>query len=119
MRDEFSRSSLFRTFRPPGLFATPVSPAAAAKCPQGSRDFYTRADHASLPLHASSMLAVWYRQLTAEGLAPSQTCSHVGRYQPLSSSGSHQANTPVMLNGVFVSFIEFILFPVVSLNATA
>ncbi len=28
------------------------------------------------------------RQLTAEGLSPSQTCSHVGRYQPLDSSGS-------------------------------
>ena len=58
MRDELSRSSLFLTFRPPGLFATPVSPTAAAKSPQGSRDFYTRANHASLPLHASGMLAV-------------------------------------------------------------
>ena len=50
---------------------------------QDSRDFYTRADHASLPLHAPGMLAVRYRQLTAEGLSPSQTRSHVGRYQPL------------------------------------
>jgi len=58
MRGEFSRSSLFLTFRPPGLFATPVSPTAAPLRPQGSRDFYTRADHASLPLHALGMLAV-------------------------------------------------------------
>ena len=55
---------------------------------QDSRDFYTRATHASSPMRASGMLAVWYRQLTAEGLSPSQTCSHVGRYQSLDSSGS-------------------------------
>jgi hypothetical protein len=53
-----SRSSLFLTFRPPDLLATQVSPTAAPKRPQGSRDFYTRADHASLPLRASGMLAV-------------------------------------------------------------
>ena len=58
MRDEFSRSSLFLTFRPPGLLATQVSPAAAAlKGPQDSRDFYARANHASLPMRASGMLA--------------------------------------------------------------
>jgi hypothetical protein len=51
---------------------------------QNSRDFYTRANHASSPTRVSGMLAVCYRQLTAEGLSPSQTCSHVGRYQPLS-----------------------------------
>jgi hypothetical protein len=28
------------------------------RVPQGSCDFYTRANHASLPLHASGMLAV-------------------------------------------------------------
>ena len=77
--------------RHPGL---PCRCAPAAS--QDSRDFYTRADHASSPMHASGMLAVSYRQLTAEGLSPSQTRSHVGRYQPLSSSGSHQANTPVI-----------------------
>jgi hypothetical protein len=54
-----SRSSLFLTFRPPGLLATQVSPAAAPSRPQGSRDFFsTRADHASLPVHASGVLAV-------------------------------------------------------------
>ena len=30
----------------------------AHKGPQGSRDLYTRANHASLPMHASGMLAV-------------------------------------------------------------
>jgi len=48
------------------LLATQVSPTAAPKRPQGSRDFSTRADHASLPLRASSMLAVCIRQLTAK-----------------------------------------------------
>ena len=61
-----SRSSPFLTFRPPGLFATQVSPTAAAPEPQGSRDFYARAEHAPLPLRASGMLAVRTRQLTAE-----------------------------------------------------
>ena len=37
---------------------------------QDSRDFYTRADHASLPVHASGILAVRIRQLTAVGLSP-------------------------------------------------
>jgi len=31
-----------------------------AKRPQGSRDFYSRANHASLPVRASGMLAVCY-----------------------------------------------------------
>ena len=53
-----SRSSLFLTFRPPGLLATQVSPTAATRKPQGSCDFYTRANHASLPLRVSGMLAV-------------------------------------------------------------
>ena len=76
-----SRSSPFLTFRPPGLFATQVSPTAAPKRPQGSRDFSTRANHTSLPMCASGMLAVRNRQLTAERLSLSQTCSLVGRYQ--------------------------------------
>jgi len=61
-----SRSSPFLTFRPPGLFATQVSPTAAAPTPQGSRDFYARARHAPSPGRASGMLAVRTRQLTAE-----------------------------------------------------
>ncbi len=75
-----SRPSPFLTFRPPGLLATQVSPTAAPKRPQGSRDFSTRANHASLPMHASGMLAVRIRQLTAVGLSPPKTCSLVGRY---------------------------------------
>ena len=82
-----SRSSLFLTFRPPGLLATQVSPTTAPKGPQGSRDFYTRANHASLPLRASGMLAVRIRQLTAEGLSPSKTSSLVGRYPGLPPAG--------------------------------
>src|SRR6266851_4444571 len=62
-----SRSSPFLTFRPPGLLATQVSPTAAPKRPQGSRDFSTRATHASLPMRASGMLAVRIRQLKAVG----------------------------------------------------
>ncbi len=79
-----SRSSPFLTFRPPGLLATQVSPTAARKRPQGSRDFSTRANHAPLPMHASGMLAVRIRQLTAVGLSPPKTCSLVGRYPGLS-----------------------------------
>ncbi len=76
----FSRPSPFLTFRPPGLLATQVSPTAAPQRPQGSRDFSTRANHTSLPMHASGMLAVRIRQLTAVGLSPPKTCSLVGRY---------------------------------------
>jgi hypothetical protein len=54
-----SRSSLFLAFRPPGLLATRVSPYRCDhRVPQGSCDFYSRANHASLPLRASGMLAV-------------------------------------------------------------
>ena len=53
-------------FKPPGLLATQVSPTAAAREPQGSRDLYARAEHTSLPICASGMLAVRTRQLTAE-----------------------------------------------------
>ena len=37
---------------------------------QDSRDFYTRADHASLPVHASGILPARIRQLTGVGLSP-------------------------------------------------
>jgi hypothetical protein len=50
------------------LFATQISPTAAALPLQGSRDFSVRAEHVSLPSHASDMLAVRTRQLTAEDL---------------------------------------------------
>ena len=63
-----------RYFLRSGLLACspPRSPLPLRlKSSQDSRDFYTRAEHASLPLHASGMLAVRNRQLTAEGLSPS------------------------------------------------
>ena len=44
----------------------PRSPLPLRPKAQGSRDFSTRANHASLPLRASGMLAVRIRQLTAE-----------------------------------------------------
>src|ERR1700694_1411420 len=86
-----SRSSPFLTFRPPGLLATQVSPTAAPRRPQGSRDFSTRANHASLPMHASGMLAVRIRQLTAVGLSPPKTCSLVGRYPGVDTSPTDDA----------------------------
>jgi hypothetical protein len=42
----------------------------ALKSSQDSRDSYTRANHASSPMHASSILAARIRQLTAVGLSP-------------------------------------------------
>ena len=44
-------------FRPPSLLVPQVVPTAA-NVPQGSRDFYIRAERASLPPHAPDMLAV-------------------------------------------------------------
>src|SRR6516225_5711082 len=44
-------------FKPPSLFASQVAPTATAK-PQGGRDFYVRAERASLPQHAPDKLAV-------------------------------------------------------------
>jgi hypothetical protein len=44
-------------FKPPSLLASQITPTAAA-WPQGGRDFYTRAERASLPPHAPGMLAV-------------------------------------------------------------
>jgi hypothetical protein len=44
-------------FRPPSLLVPQVVPTAA-NVPQGSRNFYIRAERASLPPHAPDMLAV-------------------------------------------------------------
>ena len=52
----FRDCSHFVMFRPSGLLASPIVPTAAAYLPQGSRGFYVRAEHASLPPHASDML---------------------------------------------------------------
>jgi hypothetical protein len=57
-----SRGSCFRgcrhsfMFRPPSLLVSQIVPTAA-HVPQGSRDFYIRAERTSLPLHAPDMLA--------------------------------------------------------------
>src|ERR1019366_2767096 len=53
----FPRCRHFFMFRPPSLFVPQVVPTAA-NVPQGSRDFYIRAERASLPPHAPDMLAV-------------------------------------------------------------
>src|ERR1039457_3456743 len=47
----------FFMFRPPSLLVSHIVPTAAI-LPQGSRDFYFRAERASLPLHAPDMLTV-------------------------------------------------------------
>jgi hypothetical protein len=47
----------FFMFRPPSLLVSQIVPTAAI-LPQGSRDFYFRAERASLPLHAPDMLTV-------------------------------------------------------------
>ena len=57
-------------FRPPGLLATQVAPAAVGPSPLGSRGFYVRAYDGLLPPRPSDMLAVRIGQLTAWGLPP-------------------------------------------------
>ena len=47
----------FFMFRPPSLLVSQIVPTAAV-LPQGSRDFYFRAERASLPPHAPDMLTV-------------------------------------------------------------
>ena len=47
----------FFMFRPPSLLVSQIVPTAAV-LPQGSRDFYFRAERASLPPHAPDMLSV-------------------------------------------------------------
>ena len=53
----FRGCSHFFMFRPLGLLATLVAPTTAASC-RAVCVFYVRARHASLPPHASDMLAV-------------------------------------------------------------
>ena len=74
----FLRSSLRVCLSPRSLPPLPIS--------QGGRDFYFRAERASLPLHAADMLSVRYRQLTEKGLSPSQICGLVGCSRGLPSS---------------------------------
>jgi hypothetical protein len=52
----FRDCSHFVMFRPSGLLASQTVPTAATLSPQGSRGFDIRAEHASLPPHASDLL---------------------------------------------------------------
>ncbi|SRR5713226_1889383 len=64
-------------FRPVSLLVTQLAPTAVV-ISQGSRDFYVRASHGSLPPHASDMLTVRFGQLTVRGLSPLKIRSLVG-----------------------------------------
>ena len=52
----FRDCSHFVMFRPSGLLASPIVPTAAAYRRRAAEAFYVRAEHASLPPHASDML---------------------------------------------------------------
>src|SRR5216683_7845776 len=56
-RGQISGLQIFLMFRPPSLLVSQIVPTAAI-LPQGSRDFYFRAERASLPPHAPDMLTV-------------------------------------------------------------
>jgi len=71
-------------FRPAGLLATPIAPTAVI--PPGSRGFYVRAYHGSLPPRAPDMLTVRFGQLTGRGLSPLKIRSLVGCSPNASSS---------------------------------
>src|ERR1035437_4922365 len=88
-------------FRPPRLLVPQVVPTAA-NVPQGSRDFYIRAERASLPRHAPDMLAVRIQAIDGartSTLQDSQPC----RLLPL-----HLLRTPDILcandSGQLVSY---------------
>ena len=82
---DFRGCSHFLTFRPLSLLATLVAPTSTVSC-RADGNFYVRAEHASLPPHASDMLVVRIRQLTTRGLPPRQTRSLVGCSSPFSAS---------------------------------
>ena len=79
--------------------------------PQGSRDFYARAEHEPSPIRASGMLAVRTRQLTAEdfhlldlqpcrplpGLAPAGTTELSRHTWTSSPSKRHRANVSIAI----------------------
>ena len=52
---DFRGCSHFLTFRPLSLLATLVAPTSTVSC-RADGDFYVRAEHASLPPHASDIL---------------------------------------------------------------
>jgi hypothetical protein len=57
-------------FRPPDLFTTQVAPTAVTLSGLGSRGFYIRASHSSLPPRAPDMLVVRTGQLTTGDFHP-------------------------------------------------
>jgi len=57
-------------FKPLGLLTTQVAPTAALTSRLGSRDFYIRASHGSLPYRAPDMLVVRIGQLTTGDFHP-------------------------------------------------
>ncbi len=65
----FRGCSHFVMFRPLRLLAT-WSLSTSTVSSRAVCDFYLRAEHGSLPSHASDRLAVRTRQLTARGLSP-------------------------------------------------
>ena len=98
----FRDCSHFVMFRPSGLLASPIVPTAAAYSPQGSRGFYVRAEHASLPPHASDMLTTrpgnWWcgdlhpTRFTALSAAPVQwgyNANQVAGIRPVRTFISH------------------------------
>jgi hypothetical protein len=66
----FRGLSYFVMFRPPSLRVSQIVPTAAVIA--ASQDAFVRADHASLPWHASDILSAPLRQLAERGLSPSQ-----------------------------------------------
>ena len=58
VRIDFSRLQTFRYVQAPKFARLPDRSHRCGLSPQGSRGFYVRAEHASLPPHASDMLTV-------------------------------------------------------------
>jgi hypothetical protein len=59
-------------FRPPDLLTTQVAPTAVLLARLGSRDFYFRAPHGSLPPRVPDILVVRIGQLTTGDLTPTK-----------------------------------------------
>ena len=88
----------FFMFRPPSLLVSQIVPTAAVP-PQGGRDFYFRAERASLPPHAPDMLAVRIQAIDGTGtftLLDSQPCRLLSLPSCYSSYGAWTL-TPVGL----------------------
>ena len=77
-RIPFSRLQPFLYVPAPRFARLPDRSYRRNLSPQGSRGFYVRAEHASLPPHASDMLTTRPRQLVVWGLTPHEIHSLVG-----------------------------------------